>query len=438
MKEQDKIPTSRFQRAGKFINTGAKVGGNYIKYYGKRILSGEDDQDGLQRSNADDIYSALSNLKGGALKIAQMMSIDQGILPKQYTEKFAQAQYSAPPLSYPLVSKTFKQFFGKSPTELFDSFTKNAVAAASIGQVHQAEKDGKKLAVKVQYPGVADAINSDLRIVKPLVGTLFNISSRELDHYLEEVKGRLIEETDYELELKRSEEISAACSHLENLIFPKYFPELSSTRVLTMEWLEGEHLDQFLQTNPSQEIRNKVGQGLWDFYQFQIHELKQLHADPHPGNFLIKEDGRIGVIDFGCVKVLGEDFYNTYFQLMEPGVSDDNAAFVSLLNELKFLLPTDSEKEKAYFVEIYAEMHELLARPFFQEEFDFADKAYFEIIFSQAERFSNDKILRKANAARGPRDAIYLNRTYFGLYTLLNQLGARVKTHIRSVRPDLV
>lgn len=438
MKEQDKIPTSRFQRAGKFINTGAKVGGNYIKYYGKRILSGEDDQDGLQRSNADDIYSALSNLKGGALKIAQMMSMDQGILPKQYTEKFAQAQYSAPPLSYPLVSKTFKQFFGKSPTELFDSFTKNAVAAASIGQVHQAEKDGKKLAVKVQYPGVADAINSDLRIVKPLVGTLFNISSRELDHYLEEVKGRLIEETDYELELKRSEEISAACSHLENLIFPKYFPELSATRVLTMEWLEGEHLDQFLQTNPSQEMRNKVGQGLWDFYQFQIHELKQLHADPHPGNFLIKEDGRIGVIDFGCVKVLGEDFYNAYFQLMEPGVSDDNAAFVSLLSELKFLLPTDSEKEKAYFVEIYAEMHELLARPFFQEEFDFADKAYFEIIFSQAERFSNDKILRKANAARGPRDAIYLNRTYFGLYTLLNQLGARVKTHIRSVRPDLV
>lgn len=438
MKEQDKIPTSRFQRAGKFINTGAKVGGNYIKYYGKRILSGEDDQDGLQRSNADDIYSALSNLKGGALKIAQMMSMDQGILPKQYTEKFAQAQYSAPPLSYPLVSKTFKQFFGKSPTELFDSFTKNAVAAASIGQVHQAEKDGKKLAVKVQYPGVADAINSDLRIVKPLVGTLFNISSRELDHYLEEVKGRLIEETDYELELKRSEEISTACSHLENLIFPKYFPELSSTRVLTMEWLEGEHLDQFLQTNPSQEMRNKVGQGLWDFYQFQIHELKQLHADPHPGNFLIKEDGRIGVIDFGCVKVLGEDFYNAYFKLMEPGVSDDNVAFVSLLSELKFLLPTDSEKEKAYFVEIYAEMHELLARPFFQEEFDFADKAYFEIIFSQAERFSNDKILRKANAARGPRDAIYLNRTYFGLYTLLNQLGARVKTHIRSVRPDLV
>lgn len=438
MKEQDKIPTSRFQRAGKFINTGAKVGGNYIKYYGKRILSGEDDQDGLQRSNADDIYSALSNLKGGALKIAQMMSMDQGILPKQYTEKFAQAQYSAPPLSYPLVSKTFKQFFGKSPTELFDSFSKNAVAAASIGQVHQAEKDGKKLAVKVQYPGVADAINSDLRIVKPLVGTLFNISSRELDHYLDEVKGRLIEETDYELELKRSEEISTACSHLENLIFPKYFPELSATRVLTMEWLEGEHLDRFLQTNPSQEMRNKVGQGLWDFYQFQIHELKQLHADPHPGNFLIKEDGRIGVIDFGCVKVLGEDFYNAYFKLMEPGVSDDNAAFVSLLNELKFLLPTDSEKEKEYFVEIYAEMHELLARPFFQEEFDFADKAYFEIIFSQAERFSNDKILRKANAARGPRDAIYLNRTYFGLYTLLNQLGARVKTHIRSVRPDLV
>ncbi len=430
MKEQDKIPTTRLQRTGKFLNTGAKVGGNYLKYYGKRFISGEDDNEELQRKNADDIYAALSNLKGGALKIAQMMSMDQGMLPEAYSSKFAQAQYSAPPLSYPLVVKTFKQYFQKSPGEIYDDFTKNAVAAASIGQVHRAKLNGKELAVKVQYPGVADAIGSDLRIVKPLVGALFNISQSDMDHYLVEVKSRLIEETDYELELKRSRQISEACGHIPNLAFPKYYPELSSGRILTMDWLTGKHLDKFLEGNPSQELRNKIGQTLWDFYNFQIHQLKQLHADPHPGNFLLEDDGTVGIIDFGCVKVLEEDFYQTYFRLMEPGVAEDTEVFSKLLEELSFLLEADSEKEKAHFTAIYAEVHELLGRPFFSEEFDFSDKAYFTTIFQQGERLSNDKILRKANAARGPRDAIYLNRTYFGLYTLLHQLGAKIKTHM--------
>lgn len=434
MKEQDKIPTSRFQRAGKFINTSAKVGGNYLKYYGKRFISGENDHDGLQEQNANDIYNALSNLKGGALKIAQMMSMDQGVLPKQFTNKFAQAQYSAPPLSYPLVAKTFKQYFGKSPGEIYDSFSKSAVAAASIGQVHEAGLNGKKLAVKVQYPGVADAINSDLKIVRPLVSTLLNISSSEMDHYLGEVKGKLLEETDYSLELQRSKEISEACANFEKLKFPKYYDELSVKRILTMDWLEGKHLDKFLADNPSQELRNEIGQTIWDFYQYQIHNLKQLHADPHPGNFLLEDDGTVGVIDFGCVKVLEQEFYDAYFQLMEPEVSEGGERFVELLNELNFLLPSDSEKEVQHFIGIYAEMYELLARPFFSQEFDFADKAYFETIFTQGEKLGNDKILRKANAARGPRDAIYLNRTYFGLYTLLHQLGAKVKTHIDRIR----
>lgn len=430
MKEQDKIPTTRLQRAGKFINTGAKVGGNYLKYYGKRIISGEDDNEGLQRKNADDIYSALSNLKGGALKIAQMMSMDQGVLPDAYTAKFAQAQYSAPPLSFPLVVKTFKQYFGKSPSELYDDFSKNAVAAASIGQVHRAKIGGQELAVKVQYPGVADAIGSDLKILKPLVSTFVNISGAEMDHYLSEIKERLLEETDYKLELKRSQEITEACSHISKLQFPKYYNELSAARVLTMDWLSGKHLDKFLEGKPSEELRNEIGQTLWDFYSFQIHQLKQLHADPHPGNFLLHEDGTVGVIDFGCVKVLDEEFYKTYFKLMEPGVAESGAPFTQLLEELKFLLLADSEEEKNHFTEIYAEMHELLGRPFFSEEFDFSDKEYFATIFQQGERLGRDKILRKANMARGPRDAIYLNRTYFGLYTLLHQLGAKVKTHI--------
>jgi len=428
MKEQDKIYSSRSQRTGKFITTGAKIGRNYLKHYSKRLISGEDNQDALQEKNAEDVYDALSNLKGSALKVAQMLSMDQGLLPQAYTTKFAQAQYSAPPLSYPLVVKTFQQHFKKTPGEIFDEFSRNSVAAASIGQVHKAKLDGKNLAIKIQYPGVANSIHSDLKMVRPVVGAMFNISQTEISHYLSEVEERLLEETDYQLELKRSREITEACAHIENLEFPKYYEDLSSPKVLTMDWLDGFHLDKFLALNPSQEIRNKIGQTIWDFYDFQIHNLQQVHADPHPGNFLFQEDGRVGVIDFGCVKELQEDFYRKYFQIMRPAISDDDAEFSTLLYQLEFLLKSDKSEEVNHFKEIYKEILELLGRPFFSETFDFSDKSYFEKIYAMSDIFKNDKMVKNAKAGRGPKDAIYLNRTYFGLYSMLHSLGAKVVT----------
>jgi predicted unusual protein kinase regulating ubiquinone biosynthesis (AarF/ABC1/UbiB family) len=430
LKEQDNISTSRLGRTGKFLKTGAKLGGNYLKYYSKRMVSDSETANAqLQEDNANDIYNTLSELKGSALKVAQMMSLDQGMLPQAYTDKFSQAQYSAPPLSYPLVIKTFRTSLGKGPSELFDHFDKHATAAASIGQVHKAEKAGNVLAVKVQYPGVADSISSDLKIVRPIVGAMFNISSSEMDHYLQEVEVRLLEETDYELELQRSKEITAACASIQGLLFPHYYDELSGERVLTMDWMPGKHLDAYLKTNPSQDARNKVGQILWDFYDHQIHQMLQVHADPHPGNFLFQEDGRLGVIDFGCVKQFSAAFHHTYFQLMNPEVFKDKVKFTELLYKLDFLLQADSEAEVNHFTTIYSEVLELLGRPFFSKTFDFADEAYFAKIYALSDIYSKDKMLRKAKAARGPRDAIYLNRTYFGLYSILNKLGAKISTH---------
>src|SRR5690554_808775 len=159
-KEQGSIPVSKVQRAAKFLSTGAKVGGNYIKHYAKKIADPSLDRQELHTNNANDIYRSLSELKGSALKVAQMMSMDKNLLPQAYQDKFSMAQYSAPPLSYPLVVKTFQKQFGKLPEQIFDTFTKSAVNAASIGQVHQAILEGKKLAVKVQYPGVADSLSS--------------------------------------------------------------------------------------------------------------------------------------------------------------------------------------------------------------------------------------------------------------------------------------
>ncbi|MDN3670267.1 AarF/UbiB family protein [Echinicola jeungdonensis] len=430
--EQGKIPVGKVRRAAKFIGTGAKVGTNYVRYYAKRMTDPELDREELDNENASDIYASLSELKGSALKVAQMMSMDKNMLPRAYQEKFAMAQYSAPPLSYPLVVKTFQKYFEKRPEEIYDTFTRSAVNAASIGQVHQGTLEEKLLAIKIQYPGVANSIGSDLRLVRPFALRLLNISEKELNHYMEEVEERLLEETDYNLEVERSREISIACQHIPNLVFPKYYDELSCERVITMDWLQGKHIKEWLKTSPNQEDRNRIGQALWEFYHHQVHNLKQVHADPHPGNFIIQEDGKLGIIDFGCVKVIPEDFYLGYFSLIKRELMINEAELNQIFYDLEFISDRDSDSEKAYFKSLFREMISLLGRPFHQETFDFADDGYFDQIFALSERVSNDKMFKKSRQARGSKHGLYVNRTYFGLYSLLNQLQARVET----TKPD--
>ena len=196
MKTIDRIPTSKIERASKLFQTGAKVGINYVKYYGEKIISTEEKaQENLNEANAEDIYNGLKTMKGSALKVAQMLSMEKSILPRAYVEKFSLSQFSVPPLSAPLVVKSFKKYFGKHPSQIFDSFNLTAVNAASIGQVHQAEKDGEKLAVKIQYPGIAKSISSDLALVKPIAMKMFNIKGKNSDRYFKEVEDKLTEET---------------------------------------------------------------------------------------------------------------------------------------------------------------------------------------------------------------------------------------------------
>lgn len=426
-----RIPVSKVQRAAKFVKTGAKVGGNYLKHYSRKLVNPELTRDDLDESNAEDIYASLSELKGSALKVAQMLSMDKNVLPGAYQSKFAMSQYSAPPLSYPLVVKTFKDQLGKSPEEIFETFSRKAVNAASIGQVHQATLDGKKLAVKIQYPGVADSITSDLRIVKPIASRMFNISAAELDQYMEEVEAKLLEETDYALELERSMEITRLCEGMDDLYFPQYYPELSTSRILVMDWIDGLHLKEWIGTGPDQSERNRIGQALWDFYHHQMHELRQVHADPHPGNFIITREGALGVIDFGCVKVIPGDFYEKYFRLMQREVLEGAYDLEALFMELGFLHRDDTPREREFFVGLFTEMIHLLGKPFHHSTFDFGDDTYFRQIFEVGERVSRMKEIRNSKTARGNKHGLYINRTYFGLYNLLNELQAEINT--RSV-----
>jgi predicted unusual protein kinase regulating ubiquinone biosynthesis (AarF/ABC1/UbiB family) len=426
MKTIDSIPTGKISRATRLVRTGVKVGINQLKYYGDTLVDPQNAKEKLNQNNASDIYDGLKNLKGSALKVAQMLSMEKNILPKAYVEQFSLAQFSVPPLSAPLVRKTFFKYFGKHPEDLFDTFNSKSIAAASIGQVHQATKHGKELAIKIQYPGVADSISSDLAMVKPVAIKMFNIKGKDSDKYFEEVEQKLLEETDYILEVKQSQQMVADCKHIEHLIFPDYYPDLSNHRIITMDWIDGEHLSEFTKVNTNKVLSDKLGQALWDFYMYQMHELKRVHADPHPGNFLVTPKGELVAIDFGCIKAIPDSFYIPYFELAIPENINNPEMFTQKLYELEILTPTDTPEEIAFFSTLFHEMLSLFTQPMHNETFDFSDETFFSKVADLSEKYSKDTQLRKMNGNRGSKHFLYINRTFFGLYNLMNDLGAKV------------
>lgn len=429
MKSLDRIPTGKVERAKSLVKTGAKIGVNYVKYFGNKISDGEVvAKQKLHEDNASDIYDSLKELKGSALKVAQMLSMENGMLPQQYVEKFSLSQFSVPPLSGALVRKVFLSELGKNPEEIFDSFSPDSVNAASIGQVHKAKIGEKEFAVKIQYPGVRESIKSDLQMVKPVAMRMFNIPSKGSEEYFQEVEDKLFEETDYNLELKRGSEIADQCGHIPNLKFPKYYPEYSSSKILTMDWLHGKHLSEFASENHSDEERNRVGQTLWNFYMHQMHRLHAVQADPHPGNFLVSNDLQLMAIDFGCIKVIPDEFYRPYFELAKKENLQNDSLIKQKMNELQLFLPEDTSEQRFFFKNLFKEMLELFTRPFNSEYFDFSDDNFFREMTELGQRYSKMGELKSMNSNRGSKHFIYVNRTFFGLYSMMHSLKSN---HIR-------
>ncbi len=426
MKSQDHIPQTSLGRMAALAGAGAQVGVNYLKHYGKRAVGAASTENELHEANAATVYKTFSELKGGPLKVAQMLSIDRNILPEAYSQQFAAAQYSAPPLSYPLVVRTFQKELGRQPLEVFDEFSREAKHGASIGQVHQARKGQQIYAVKVQYPGVAESVKSDLRVVKPVALRLFGLKEEDVAEYFQEVETRLLEETDYELELQRSVELSEACADVPNVSFTRYYEELSTRRILTMDWIDGVPLDKFADGPATQEERDRIGQALWDFYHRQVHELLYFHADPHPGNFLVAND-RLYVIDFGCAKKLDPVIYRKQFRLLDPHLGEDMAALEAALVELNVLLPRDNKEDRALLMQLISQSIRLLARPFQDDVFDFGDPRFMGDIYELGEANRDNPRLKAMRGPRGSAETLYVNRAYFGLYALLSRLRSRVR-----------
>lgn len=429
MKSLDYIPTNKIARASNLVSTGFKLGGNYLKYYGEKALNVDGSRKRLDEENAKDIYNSLKTLKGSALKVAQMLSMEKNLLPRAYVDQFSLSQFSVPPLSWPLVKNMIRKYLGANPESVFDTFAAQSKNAASIGQVHQATKDGKKLAVKIQYPGVADSISSDLSIVKPIALRMFNLKGKDTDKYFQEVENKLREETNYQLELRQSQWIADQCKAIPHLRFPNYYPKYSSEKILTMDWMEGLHISEYVaQEDQNKEMDHRLGQTLWNFYMFQIHHLKKVHADPHPGNFLIDKDYNLVALDFGCVKAIPDEFYTPYFELSELDIQENPERFQTILYDLEILRTDDKPDEVVYFTKLFGRLIKVLTLPFTKKEFDFGDPVFWNEINALSETLTSDQELRKMNGNRGSKHFIYINRTFFGLYTLLNDLNSKVNT----------
>jgi len=421
----DNFPSSKLERSTIFAKTGLKVGKNYAKYLADRVTGrggdAEERKRDLNTQNAKDLFREFTHLRGTALKLAQSMSMDTGMMPDEFMEVMAEAQYNVPPMNRALVLKRIRDALGRMPELLFDEFAAEAMAAASIGQVHRAQlDDGRDVAVKVQYPNVRETIQSDLAVARSLFKRL--VGGGDIDSHFKEVRARLEEETDY---LNEADNIAFFAKQYprDGIVTPEPVRELTTETVLTMTYVDGYHLAPFLELDPDQSTRDHYGQLLWDFLHEQVaSNHRTLHADAHPGNFLFREDGQLGVIDFGCVKTFPQDFRDDMLRLYRARMAENDAEMDQLLRRLDILHDDLSQKMRDEIRQFFDQYGSLLVEPYRQKQFDFGDPSFRERLHASFQEAS------KLREVVGSPHFIFLNKALVGLLNLLTQLRPRVDT----------
>lgn len=425
----DDFPSSKFDRGKIFAKTGLKLGTNYAKRYLKKSVGKKENSRQSREfhsENARQVFNEFTKLRGTALKIAQSLSMDQGMLPEEFADVMSEAQYSVPPINKALTRSVIKKELGAYPEQLFKSFNPDAIAAASIGQVHEATlESGERVAVKIQYPNVRNTIESDLGLAKTLLKRFIK-KGANLDQYIDEIRQTLLEETDYLQEGKYIEHFYRRFSR-GNYRTPRWFKDYSSQKVLTMSFLNGVHLKEFLATDPSQEQRNHFGQLLWDFFHDQVEQRDLIHADTHPGNFLFAEDGTLGILDFGCVKKFPESFTKRYMQLLPTHLRQDEKEIRDLYIDLGIIKQNpDNEAREERFFQFCKNYGNTFAQPYMNDEFNFGDAGFKKKINS----FAKEPPIM--NEPRGDKNFIYSTKVHLGLYSLLMKLKAKIDTR-RSI-----
>jgi predicted unusual protein kinase regulating ubiquinone biosynthesis (AarF/ABC1/UbiB family) len=342
--EETEIPRSGAVRSAKMVSIPLGLAGRGALGLGRQLVgqSGSVVLAEIQEKTAEQLFKVLGELKGGAMKFGQALSVFEAALPeniaKPYRETLTKLQESAPPLPTRVVHKVLAKELGENWRDNFASFEDKATASASIGQVHKAVwKDGRLVAVKIQYPGAAEALIADLNQIQRF-SKIFQLVLPGLDMkpLLEELRARIIEEVDYMYEAEAQSTYAAAYDGDPDIAIPKVV--MASDKVLVSEWLEGKPLAHVIKSG-TQEERNNAGIKLARFHFTSPIRAGLLHADPHPGNFRVLADGRLGVLDFGACNRLPNGFPEPFKNLLKNALDDDAQALYEGFKKDGFILP---------------------------------------------------------------------------------------------------
>jgi predicted unusual protein kinase regulating ubiquinone biosynthesis (AarF/ABC1/UbiB family) len=415
--------SNRNARSAAMAGLGAKTGGKYALHKARRAFASAGRQQELDAAfelqTAESIAEALGNMKGAMMKLGQMASyLDQG-LPEPVREALAELQQNAPPMSAELAAQVVLEELGSPPEEVFDTWDPKPIAAASIGQVHRAiTKDGRAVAVKVQYPGVGDAIRADLDKAGLLFGAMgMMLPGLEPGPLVEELRARLVEELDYRREADNQKLFADYWAGHPFCHVPAVVDELSTERVLTTELAEGSRFDEVERW--SDEERNLAAEAIFRFVFGSIYRLHAFNGDPHPGNYLFQPGGQVTFLDFGLVKRFEPDEVDLIANMLRAMVVDKDIKEYRRLLESIGMLKGGDRFTDAEVMDYFGHFYDFVQRdevgtitPEYASE---TVRRFFDYGGEHAE------ILRSANV---PPTFVIIQRINLGLYAIFGQLRA--------------
>ncbi|AKQ69366.1 Ubiquinone biosynthesis monooxygenase UbiB [Myxococcus hansupus] len=413
----DKLPPQgRFNRLRKLAGLSMQVGTDVLKSGAKRLAGGAPDL--LSKEAAEKLVSTLGELKGAAMKLGQAVSMDPDLLTPEVRQVLARLQNQAPAMSYAQVARVVEEELGAPPEALFREFSQAPLAAASLGQVHRAVlEDGRAVAVKVQYPGIDASLAHDMENLGLVVKTVSK-ASRLMDGsaYFQEFRDELLLELDYRREASLAEGFARSVASRPELCVPGVIASHSAKRVLTLELLEGLTLKDWLPTEPSNEERFRVARQLILATYVPFFSAGEIHADPHPGNFMVMPDGRLGLLDFGSIKRFSPRFVETNQRMLSLTMRMEPLDILAMSREVGFTVELpDAEAE-----ELIAEVLRIAGRPMRLPDYDYATC---EINRDMRNHFSRNapRFLR----IKPPAEAVMFFRSTGGLAQNLRLIGAR-------------
>ena len=375
------VPVGWFSRMQVLGSLQARIGAAYLFHWLRGwFKSADENQRHLAETHwrtAFRVLDSMSYLRGATMKIGQTLANFPDIVPQAFVETLDQLHFSAPPMHWSLLKEMVFNDLGDDPENVFASFEKQAFAAASLGQVHRARlTSGEEVAVKIQYPGIGRTIRVDFRnLVMFMLPARLGRDWENTKEQLDDLRTRLEHETDYEREARMIQRVRPLFHEDDGIVVPRIYPEYCTPRILTMDRLEGLHLDAFLATNPSQEVRNEFARKLLRAWYRMMYAGRLLYIDMHPGNFLFSEDGRLGILDFGCMIEMDDTLWELFRKMDRPLTTGNRQDLSACQREWCWISDAPEEQERLRLAEEFADWN--WHSRYCGGAFDFADEADF-------------------------------------------------------------